>query len=716
MQHKSAHQILADVFGHASFRPHQEEIIEAVLQKRDVLAIMPTGGGKSLCYQIPAIQMSGICIVVSPLIALMRDQVDLLRINGVAAAYLNSTLSLDQQDVIESAAIKGELDLLYISPERLVSPHFFNFLERLRINLFAVDEAHCISSWGHSFRNEYRQLRFIKQKFPHIPVIALTATADQVTRTDIAKQLQLVTPKVVVSSFDRPNIRLSVLPGKNRFPMIKKFIENRPKDQGIIYCLSRASTEKLAKKLSESGIEAIAYHAGLPNELRDTYQQSFTHGAIQVMCATVAFGMGIDKSDIRWVIHYNVPKNIESYYQEIGRAGRDGASSEAVLFYSIGDCMNLRNYISEGSQSELALSKLDRMQQYSESLICRRKLLLGYFGEVYLHDCKNCDICDSPPSYIDGTCIAQKALSAVARIPKGISINTLISILRGSEKKYILEEGFHLIKTYGVGADLTHEQWDHYIRQMVSLHIFGINYENNNVLYVTPLGKQILLGTAHVDFVDLETAQLRIKRQLGETDTQSKSEYHNELLFNRLREIRSELADSEGVPPYIIATDFTLRDMIAKLPTTIGLIETVSGMGKKKTKKYGQVFVDAICTFQKEHPKEKTSVQSLGDTHMKTWELYVGGLSVSDIAHERQLTIDTIYNHLARLHQHGYEIDILQFMSTAEFANIMAAIEQIGIPEKISVLYNHLEGAYDYYKLKLVLADTSVIEKVPSAV
>ncbi|MDQ3291207.1 MAG: RecQ family ATP-dependent DNA helicase, partial [Bacteroidota bacterium] len=414
----AAQQVLKKYYGYENFRPMQQEIISSILAKRDTVVLMPTGGGKSVCYQVPAMVMPGMCVVISPLIALMQDQVKALAANGINAAFLNSTQTAEVQYNIETACLGRAIKLLYVSPEKLLSPGFFSFLKRLQINLFAVDEAHCISAWGHDFRPEYTQLRTLKEQFPNVPVIALTATADRLTQKDIQEQLRLQDPAVFISSFDRPNINLSVLPGRNRFNRITDFLDSHKGQPGIIYCLSRNTTESLSQKLVAQGYKAAHYNAGMLATARATTQDAFLKDNIQIICATIAFGMGIDKSNVRWVIHYNLPKNIESYYQEIGRGGRDGAPANALLFYSFADVLALRKMLTEGDKKQLnlQLAKLDRMQQYAEATSCRRRILLNYFGETLTKDCHNCDICRNPPASFDGTIHAQKALSAIARM------------------------------------------------------------------------------------------------------------------------------------------------------------------------------------------------------------------------------------------------------------------------------------------------------------
>ena len=474
MEVLSAKNALKKYFGYDTFRPMQEEIIQTIYEKKDALVLMPTGGGKSICYQIPAITQEGVCIVVSPLISLMKDQVESLKASGVKAAFLNSSLTTAEQKQVEDDVYYSAIKLLYVSPEKMLSQSFQPLIKQANINLFAIDEAHCISSWGHDFRPEYTKLNFIKSQFPNIPVVALTATADKITRRDIVKQLNLSDPKIFIASFDRPNISLSVRPGQKKIQQILDFVKARPNQSGIIYCLSRKNTEKVAEKLNAAGVKAGFYHAGLGAAERSKVQEDFINDNVPVVCATIAFGMGIDKSNVRWVIHHNLPKNIEGYYQEIGRSGRDGVKADTLLFYSFGDVMVLRDIIqnNDSENIEVQLSKLERMQQYAESLICRRKILLGYFSETLKEDCGNCDVCKNPPQHFDGTVVAQKALSAIARLKEKVGIRMLIDVLRGSRRQEIFQNEFDKIKTYGAGADISFSDWQHIISQLISPRLY----------------------------------------------------------------------------------------------------------------------------------------------------------------------------------------------------------------------------------------------------
>lgn len=602
---KELQQLLKKFFGYSEFRPLQAEIIQHILQKKDALVLMPTGGGKSICYQLPAIYLPGITLVISPLIALMKDQVEGLIANGIPAASLNSMMSDSEQQQVKQLCIQGKIKLLYISPERVKAEADW-FLPRLDISLIAIDEAHCVSHWGHDFRPEYTQLAILKERFPNVPVIALTATADKVTRTDIIEQLRLNNPQVFISSFDRPNLSLTVRRGLNKKEKIKSIVHfiRQHRDQcGIIYCMKRSDTEMLVEELSLFQIKATAYHAGLSPQKREQAQNDFIHDRVDVVCATVAFGMGIDKSNIRWVIHFNMPGSIENYYQEIGRAGRDGAKSDTLLFYSMSDLIVLRQFAEESGQVEVNLEKLNRMQRYCETDVCRRRILLSYFGEEVEKDCGNCDVCKKPPLRFDGSILVQKALSAVVRTNQQIGVEMLIHILRGAARTELTEKGFHHIKTYGAGRDLSYMEWKEYIYQMIQLGFLEIDYAHANRLKVTALGTKVLYGKSTAQLAKYIPSEPEKKKEKTGSEKKGfkaqpirpiESESVDEILWDALKQLRKQLADRESRPAYHIFTDDSLEDMVAQKPITLGDFNLIRGVGQIKLEKYGRVFVSLI--------------------------------------------------------------------------------------------------------------------------
>ncbi len=595
-------------FGYDSFRPLQEDIINNILSHKDSLILMPTGGGKSICFQLPALLMEGTTVVVSPLISLMKDQVETLIANGIKAAALNSNNSDSDNINIRRECLMGEIKLLYISPEKLISETDY-LLRDIQVSLFAIDEAHCISQWGHDFRPEYTQMSILREKFPKIPIVALTATADKITRTDIIYQLRLNNPKVFISSFDRPNLSLTVKRGyqeKEKNKTIVDFISKRPNQCGIIYCMSRNGTEKVANMLKKNGIETAVYHAGLPSLIRDKAQNDFINDKVQVVCATIAFGMGIDKSNVRWVIHYNLPKSIENYYQEIGRAGRDGLESDTLLFYSLSDLILLSKFANDSKQQSINLEKLNRMQQYAEANICRRRILLSYFGEIADRDCGNCDVCKNPPEKFDGSIIVQKALSAIARTNEEIGTTTLVSILKGFNNAEIIEKGYDKLKTFGAGRDVPPRDWYDYLLQMLQLGYFEIAYNENNHLKITESGRKILFGEQIATLATIKYEEPQVKGRKKKNTKVEKAEkviYNNEdeAVFEELRILRKKLADEQAIPAYIVLSDKVLRLLSTSKPQTIEEFGNISGIGEFKKDKYGKDFVGLINKIIKEY-------------------------------------------------------------------------------------------------------------------
>ena len=600
-------QTLKTYFGYDSFRPLQEEIIRHILGGNDALVLMPTGGGKSICYQLPALLREGTAVVVSPLISLMKDQVEALCANGISAGALNSSNDETENAALRRACMEGKLKLLYISPEKLLAEA--NYLLRdMHVSLFAIDEAHCISQWGHDFRPEYAQMGILHQQFPQVPVIALTATADKITREDIIKQLHLNHPRIFISSFDRPNLSLTVKRGyqqKEKSKAIIDFIARHPGESGIIYCMSRSKTESVAQMLQKQGIRAAVYHAGLSPTRRDEAQDDFINARVQVVCATIAFGMGIDKSNVRWVIHYNLPKSIESFYQEIGRAGRDGMPSDTLLFYSLSDLILLTKFATDSGQQSINIEKLQRMQQYAESDICRRRILLSYFGETATHDCGNCDVCKNPPERFDGTIIVQKALSAIVRTEQQISTGVLVDILRGNMTPEVVDKGYEQLKTFAAGREVPARDWHDYLLQMLQLGYFEIAYNENNHLKITPAGSDVLFGraTARLVVIRREEANETKRGRKRKLPVLSKElplglpNTENEDLFEALRELRKRLADEEALPAYIVLSDKVLHLLSTSRPTTIEEFGNISGIGEYKKKKYGKEFVNLIRKF-----------------------------------------------------------------------------------------------------------------------
>ncbi len=703
-----AREALKKVFGYDSFRPLQEEIIQTVYDRRDALVLMPTGGGKSICFQVPALTLEGTAVVVSPLIALMKDQVESLRANGAPAAFINSMLDASSTRNVEDDLLAGRIKLLYVSPEKLVSQSFQPLLKRLKISLFAVDEAHCISAWGHDFRPEYTQLKFLKEQFPDVPVMALTATADKLTRKDIAEQLQLRDPAVFIASFDRPNIALTVRPGQRRFEQIVEFLKKQPGQSGIIYCLARKTCADLSEKLNARGFKTAFYHADMNPRERNQVQEDFINDRTPVICATIAFGMGIDKSNVRFIIHYNLPRNLEGYYQEVGRAGRDGLPAEALLFFSYQDVMTYRQMFEEGEgspeQKELKIAKLNRMYQFAEAPVCRRKTVLHYFGESYERNCGNCDVCKNPPRQFDGATAAQKALSALLRVQEKVGMSMLTDILRGSQRREIFDQGYHQIKTYGAGREYSFDEWQFLLSQMLHLGLLEIAYDEKNCLKVTEAGRAVLFDNRKVNLAlppkpeEKAAAKAAAARQPGRTQGL------RDELFDRLVALRRKIGQQQGVPPYIVFSDATLEEMAQKRPISDADLLYVSGVGERKLQLYGDAFIGEIRRFIREKNGEGQNVQ--GSTYLLTWDLYKAGKSLDEIARERGISPVTAVSHLAIMYERGETVDFSAWATPEALDLIQGALPLFQEPYQLKDIYEHFGQRFSYEAIRFAIADS----------
>jgi ATP-dependent DNA helicase RecQ len=713
---------LKEVFGYTSFRPLQEEIIRDSIAGKDVFALLPTGGGKSLCFQLPALVRPGLTVVISPLIALMKDQVDALQANGVAATFLNSSLT----DADRSARWRGlnarEFKLLYVAPERLMVGTMIDDLNRWGVNCIAVDEAHCISEWGHDFRPEYRQLRNLRERMPDLPFMALTATATERVRADIIGQLHLREPSVFVASFNRPNLTYRVVPKSGGYRQVLDFLRERPKDSGIIYCASRAGADGLASKLAEDGIKAAPYHAGMEKDDRGRSQDKFLRDEVRVVCATIAFGMGINKPNVRFVVHYDLPKNVEGYYQETGRAGRDGLPSECLLLFSPGDVVKQSRFIDEKpdeNERRIAREQLQTMTHYAECPECRRVMLLDYFGEEFsADDCGACDNCLAPRSTYDGTVPAQKLMSCVFRIRQKsgftVGLNHVVAVLTGSESEKVRQWGHDQLTTYGIGQEHSRNEWGAIARELMRLGYLAQSTGQFPTVDVTAEGMAALKDRRPITLTKPLEAGARRTERAGEIAC-------DELLFDKLRQLRKQLADAQGLPAYIVFGDNSLRLMARQYPTTEGEFRRISGVGDAKWKAYGPQFLEEVRAHVQANPRQmfaedsfvppppratggaKSRGELLTDTVKETLRLYRGGLTPVTIAQQRDIKESTVASHLANAVEAGETVDLTQFFTAAQAAEMQAAFEQAGWG-MLSGAHAVLGGRYDYSVLRLFRA------------
>jgi ATP-dependent DNA helicase RecQ len=704
-------------FGYDQFRPGQRQVIESVLKNQDVLVVMPTGGGKSLCYQLPALLKLGVTVVVSPLIALMQDQVDSLKDNGIAATGLNSSCSYDTRRSREADLLNGDIKLLYVSPERLVSPGFLQLLEQLSqrvgISCFAIDEAHCVSEWGHDFRPEYRQLSIVRSHFPQIPLMALTATATQRVRQDILQQLQLRDPLVHVASFNRHNLFYEVRPkGRDAYQDLRRQVQHQA-GSGIIYCLSRRQVDQIATRLTQDGESVLPYHAGLSDETRRQNQTRFIRDDVRLMVATVAFGMGINKPDVRFVIHYDLPRNLESYYQESGRAGRDGESAHCTIYFSYRDVATVDYLINQKpneDEQRIARQQLRQMIDYAESTVCRRQIQLSYFGETLGQACDRCDNCINPPPVEDWTIEAQKFLSCVARCQERFGMTHIIDVLRGSRKQKVIDQGHDQLSTYGIGKDRSLEEWRLLGRSLLHQRLVDETTDGYPVLKLNAVSWQVLRKQISVQVAIPRDLSVQTPDAMAMDDTPEVAQ-----LLTELKALRKRLADQQGMPPYVVFHESTLRQMAQIRPQDLDTFARLSGVGSRKLEQYGQVFVDTIRMYCHQHDlttetallssgrKPRSRSQPTGGTHRYTLELHQQGLSMGEIAHQRQLKPSTIANHLERLILNGETVDLDRLVSGERQEQIRAALRRAeGL--SLTAIRDRLGPTYDFAEIRLVRA------------
>ncbi|MDP5078191.1 MAG: DNA helicase RecQ [Nonlabens sp.] len=708
-------ELLKTYFGYDSFRPLQETIIDQVIAGKDLMVVMPTGGGKSMCFQLPALMLDGITLVISPLIALMKDQVDALQANGINAGFYNSSQDSGQQQELFAQLRTGSLKLLYVAPESL--PLLQEPLRNIPVSLIAVDEAHCISTWGHDFRPAYTQLSTLKTHFPDANVLALTATADRATRVDIMHQLAIPHAQEFVASFDRPNITLTVRPGNNRLPQLRRFLEQYPEESGIIYCLSRATCEKLAAKLSALGYACEAYHAGLEHRFRESVQERFIQDTTKIVCATIAFGMGIDKSNVRFVVHYNMPKNIEGYYQEIGRAGRDSIESQALLFHSYADVMQLRDFAMNSGNADVQIAKLERMKQFAEALTCRRRMLLSYFNEYLATDCGNCDVCLNKPDFFDATLLAQKALSAVYRMQERAGLNLTIDVLRGASNATVLDSGFNSIKTYGAGKELPWASWQQYLIQLINQGLLEIAFHEQNHLKLTPQAHDVLFKNAPVQLAVIPKPEELAAQKSKATGQEVLSEVNTDL-YEALRKTRTQIASEDNMAPYMVFSDASLKDMASRIPLTTSEFGDISGVGALKLENYATAFLDVLTDFSMmrkgsfvyrdgnkatKSTKSRTKRTKGFDTAYESAKLFQDGMDVEAIAATRELKPDTVLGHLGSRYLTHKDVAVHDLVAADLLGLVVPFYEEYKENNAVKPIYDQLGGAHSYGSIRLAL-------------
>jgi len=707
---KQAEEILKNTFGYSAFRAVQKDVVEASLNGQDAFVLMPTGGGKSLCYQIPSIVRQGTGIIVSPLISLMKDQVDALTRCGVQAAYYNSSLKAAEAELVLKRLKAGELDMLYVAPERLLSASFTKILKSIDLALFGIDEAHCVSQWGHDFRPEYEKLGRLREDFPGVPILALTATADEHTRKDILQCLNIEHAQQFVSSFDRPNIRYLVVEKRKPMRQLLEFLEDWSGESGIIYCMSRKRVEEVAVHLQHHGLRAAAYHAGMPGRRREQVQDDFLHDRIRVIVATIAFGMGVDKPNVRFVVHHDMPKSVESYYQETGRAGRDGMESEALLMYSSGDVNLVRRLIDNvesKDQKRIELHKLNSMIAFSEALTCRRRVLLGYFGEELKKPCGNCDICLDPFETFDGIKEAKLAIQCIQELEENYSKGYVIDVLRGSSAARISERGHDKLKSYGAGADLRADEWTAILRQLVHQGYCTPDISHRSALRLNPSSKKLMKRKTLI----LARFHKGVHRGLNRPVVNRKDP-----LFNELSNLRRDMAAKEGVAPHVLMNDATLAEMSKKRPKSLDDLSAINGMGQRKLETYGdsllQLLIDApeddgqasgAATSVDKKPKLRVTGPAPTDAQMFTWNLYKGGKSLEEIAAEQGVSETTIMKHFISLVKSGHDVDVSAILGET-FDAVTEAIENADEYASLTDILRSIEVPVSNEGFRLVLA------------